>query len=150
MGAWRSGHGHARRLPPGSEERVAKFTELLATAIANAESRAELAASEARARGLAREQAALRRVATLVAGMHTPDDLFTTLAEEVGVLFEVDGSAIVRYEADGAAAIAGCGRRSDLVSRWASRFPLEGENLAGEVHRTGWARRRKATRLRQG
>ena len=74
--------------------------ELVATAVANAESRAELAASEARARGLAREQAALRRVATLVASEHTPDDLFTTLAEEVGVLFEVDGSAILRYEAD--------------------------------------------------
>ena len=44
----------------------AKFTELVATAIANTESRAELAASEARAR-LAGEQAALRRVATLVA-----------------------------------------------------------------------------------
>ena len=45
-------------LPPDTEERVAKFTELVATAIANAESRAELASSEARAQDLAREQAA--------------------------------------------------------------------------------------------
>jgi GAF domain-containing protein len=36
-------------LPPDTEERVERFTELAATAIANAESRSELAASEARA-----------------------------------------------------------------------------------------------------
>ena len=39
-------------LPPDTEERVAKFTELVATAIANAESRAELAVSEARAHAI--------------------------------------------------------------------------------------------------
>jgi signal transduction histidine kinase len=36
------------RLPPDAEERMANFTELVATAIANARSRAELAASRAR------------------------------------------------------------------------------------------------------
>jgi signal transduction histidine kinase len=35
-------------LPPGAEERLARFTELVATAIANAEGRAEVAASRAR------------------------------------------------------------------------------------------------------
>jgi GAF domain-containing protein len=50
-----------RPLPPDTEARLADFTELVATAIANAESRAGLAR-------LAQEQAALRRVATLVAG----------------------------------------------------------------------------------
>src|ERR1700761_1003256 len=47
-------------LPPGTEARLASFTELVATAIANTESRAALAR-------LAEEQAALRRMATLVA-----------------------------------------------------------------------------------
>ena len=47
-------------LPPDTETRLASFTELVATAIANTESRAALAR-------LAEEQAALRRVATLVA-----------------------------------------------------------------------------------
>src|SRR5215469_8224022 len=47
-------------LPAGTEERLAAFTELAATAIANAQARVEL-------RGFAEEQAALRRVATLVA-----------------------------------------------------------------------------------
>jgi signal transduction histidine kinase len=35
-------------LPPGTEQRIAQFAELVATAIANAESRAELTASRAR------------------------------------------------------------------------------------------------------
>ena len=56
-----------KRLPANAEKRLEKFAELLGTAIANADSRAELAASEARARKLAEEQASLRRVATLVA-----------------------------------------------------------------------------------
>src|SRR5579863_8330856 len=47
------------QLPTGTEERVAKFTELVATAISNAQSRAELASSEARAYELSREQGAL-------------------------------------------------------------------------------------------
>ena len=132
-----------KHLPPDAEERLEKFTALLATAIANAESRAELAASEARARGLAREQAALRRVATLVASEHTPDDLFTTLAQEVGVLFEVDGSAIVRYEADSSATVVAGWSDGAITIPLGERFPLDGENLAGEVHRTGWARRKE-------
>jgi len=139
-----------KHLPPDAEERLEKFTELLATAIANAESRAELAASDARARGLAREQAALRRVATLVASEHTPDDLFATLAEEVGVLFEVDGSAIVRYEADSSATVVAGWSDGAITIPLGEQFPLEGENLAGEVHRAGRPSARKATRLRKG
>jgi PAS domain S-box-containing protein len=38
----------AEPLPPGAEQRLARFTDLVATAIANAESRAEVAASRAR------------------------------------------------------------------------------------------------------
>src|SRR5262249_37166156 len=73
--------------PPDPEDRLADFTELLATAIGNAESRGELAASEARARELAEEQAALRRVATLVAEGGEADDLFAAVAREVADLF---------------------------------------------------------------
>src|SRR5262249_13446311 len=58
----------AHHWPPDTEDRLAAFTELLAAAIANTDSRGELAASEAQARKLADEQAALRRGAALVAG----------------------------------------------------------------------------------
>jgi signal transduction histidine kinase len=49
-----------RRLPPDTEQRLLNFTELVATAIANAESRAELTAS--RARIVAASDEARRRV----------------------------------------------------------------------------------------
>ena len=48
-------------LPSDTEERLEKFTELIATAVANAQARESLAELAAE------EQAALRRVATLVA-----------------------------------------------------------------------------------
>jgi PAS domain S-box-containing protein len=62
-------------LPANTEERLEKFTELAATAIANAES------GEARA-VLTEEQAALRRVATLVAREPSQADLFAAIARE--------------------------------------------------------------------
>ena len=46
----------AEPLPPGAEERLARFTDLVATAIANAESRAEVAASRARVVAAADEE----------------------------------------------------------------------------------------------
>ena len=50
----------AEPCPPETESHIARFADLVATAIANAEARAEV-------ERLADEQAALRRVATLVA-----------------------------------------------------------------------------------
>ena len=61
----------------GLETRLADFTELVATAIANAESRAGVVR-------LAAEQMALRRVATLVARGVAPEEVFDAVVEEVG------------------------------------------------------------------
>jgi hypothetical protein len=57
------------RLPDRIEDRLAEFTELVATAISNTASREELAR-------LADEQASLRRVATLVACELPPGQVF--------------------------------------------------------------------------
>ena len=64
-------------LPADTEARLAGFTELVATAIANAQARTEL-------RVFAEEQAALRRVATLVARAAAPGDVFAAVTAEVG------------------------------------------------------------------
>src|SRR4029077_6509157 len=87
-------------LPPDTEARLSDFTELVATAIANAESREALAA-------LADEQAALRRVATLVATGGGPEPLFQAVADEVRRLFGSSMSAILRFEDDGTATTLG-------------------------------------------
>jgi signal transduction histidine kinase len=80
-------------LPPDTEKRVANFTDLVATAIADSESRSHL-------EQLASEQAALRRVATLVAQDVPASELFSAVAREVGTLFGADFTAMIRYEPD--------------------------------------------------
>lgn len=62
-------------LPPDTASRIGQFTELMAAAIANADARAEAAR-------LADEQAALQRVATLVAHSASPSAVFDAVAEE--------------------------------------------------------------------
>jgi signal transduction histidine kinase len=117
-------------LPADTEARLASFTELVATAIANAESRAELAR-------LAEEQAALRRVATLVARGVPPEELFTAVTEEVGRLLGTDFAEMVRYESDdtltGLATWAAEGEHP-LVP---GPRPLKGGALASTISRTG-------------
>src|SRR5262245_42886752 len=87
-------------LPEDAEARVAAFTELVATAVSNAQAREEL-------QRLADEQAALRRVATLVARGIGPEGVFRAVAVEVGVLFGADVAAIVRFEDDGTVTVLG-------------------------------------------
>jgi signal transduction histidine kinase len=92
--------GREQRLPADTEKRLAGFTELVATAIANAEAREEL-------RRVADEQAALRRVATLVARGEPPAAVFSAVAEEVAALYNADTASVVRFEPDGQATLMG-------------------------------------------
>jgi signal transduction histidine kinase len=117
-------------LPADIEARLGSFTELVATAVANAESRAGLAR-------LAEEQAALRRVATLVAAGASPQDVFAAVVAEVGQLLPVDLANMCRYEP---------GRMQTFVATWGrpgkrfpegSRWPLGGKNLATIVFDEG-------------
>jgi GAF domain-containing protein len=115
-------------LPADTEARLASFTELLATAIANAESRAGLAR-------LAEEQAALRRVATLVARGTRPEEVFAAVANEVGRLLSVDMANVIRYESDGTVMfVASAGEHRFPVG---SRWPLGETNLSTLVLETG-------------
>jgi GAF domain-containing protein len=130
-----------QRLPPDTEERLAAFTELVATAIANAEGRAELADSEARAHDLAREQAALRRVATLVAREPPSEAFFSTVAREVASVLNVPGALVERFEADGASVSIGAAYDSDLsgAERFlgvGARTPPDPGSLTAQVFET--------------
>jgi GAF domain-containing protein len=84
----------AEPLPSETESRLGQFTELLATAIDNAEARAEI-------ERLADEQAALRRVATLVAEGASPGALFDAVALEMEQLLGADSVSLARYGPDG-------------------------------------------------
>jgi PAS domain S-box-containing protein len=128
-------------LPEDTEERLSDFTELVATALANAESRAELAASETRARTLAEEQAALRRVATLVAREASPVELLATVAEEVARVLDVEAVGIDRFESDGTGTLVAQSDTPWDPPPLGARFTLEGENVVTAVFRTGQAAR---------
>jgi signal transduction histidine kinase len=117
-------------LPAGTEARLARFTELAATAIANTQARVELQSS-------ADEQAALRRVATLVARSAPPEQVFAAVTEEAGRLFTADFAMMIRYASDGT---------GTAVGAWASAgappiavgtpVPLGGRNLTSLVFET--------------
>ena len=117
-------------LPSDIEERLALFAELLTSALASAESRAELAR-------VAGEQAALRRVATLVARGAPSGTLFAAVAEEVGQLFQVDHASMCRYESDGTMVVLAAWSRSGEPFPVGSRRVVEGKNVYTLVAETG-------------
>jgi signal transduction histidine kinase len=122
-------------LPPDTEVRLASFTELVATAIANTESRAAVAL-------LAEQQAALRRVATLVAEAASPTEVFSAIGKEVNGLLVAEHSAIVRLEADGEITIvASCGIAGDVLPLGA-RFKSQPGWVLAPVVKTGLSARK--------
>src|SRR5262249_12939218 len=83
-----------------SEVRLGQVTDPVAVAIAKAQARDDLLR-------LAEEQAALRRVATLVAQAVAPDEIFAGVAVEVGTILGLPCVEVVRYDGDGTATVVG-------------------------------------------
>src|SRR5262249_6575393 len=84
-------------MPPDTEKRLTRFTELVATAVANADARREL-------ERVAAEQASLQRVATLVAEGRRPVEVFAAVTEQVAELFDAM-TAVQRFDHDGPAVV---------------------------------------------
>jgi signal transduction histidine kinase len=89
-------------------------------------------------RRIADEQAALRRVATLVARAAPPKQVFASVAEEVGRLLAADSAILLRYytldlEVIGAWMSTGAPPPTPV----GGRLPLGGQNVTTQVHRTG-------------
>ncbi|HMI29324.1 MAG TPA: GAF domain-containing sensor histidine kinase [Gaiellaceae bacterium] len=119
-------------LPPDTEERLEEFTELVGTAIANAESREALAR-------LADEQSALRQVATLVAQGVPPDKLFLAVSDEVRRLFGTEVAAVARFVPN-VPALDVIGLGSVAEERW----ELEDWMATAQVRRSGRSARAEA------
>ncbi len=115
--------------PPSTEARLSDFTELVGTAIANAESLESLAR-------VAEEQAALRRIATLVARGADPSDVFESVINESADLVGADGVLLSRYEPDAEMrVVASCGPNSAEVPP-DTQIDHKGENVATIVRRS--------------
>ena len=115
-----------------TEARLSAFTELAATAISKADANDEL-------RQLAEEQAALRRVATLVAEVAPPDEIFTAVVDEVGTILGLQGIELVRYEGDGTATVIGAS--GDHPFPPGSGWTLDAPSVMTKVFRTSRAAR---------
>ena len=123
---------------------IAAVTSLLLAAVTAERIRAarKLAAAESAQRALADEQAALRRVATLVAGEAPPSRVFEQATEEVARLLGLPGANIVQY--DGA-------RTMTVVGAWSENGPpsfpvgqrldIDSDTALARVVRTGAAAR---------
>jgi signal transduction histidine kinase len=117
----------------GRLEGVQLIAGQLAVSLDNAQLYAEF-------RRVAGEQAALRRVATLVAQAAPPEKVFAAVAEEAGRLLAVEFAVLVRYD-DPPDSI-------EFVGTWSStgapaptpvgtRLPLGGRNVTTLVYQTG-------------
>ena len=103
--------------------------------------------AEQELRELADEQAALRRVATLVASEGDPARVFSAVTEEVGRLLGAHSANMVRYE-DGpwATVVGGWSAQGAPQVEVGARVPLDGQTTAARVWRTGRPRGWTATR----
>ena len=130
-------------LPAAALDRLAGFTELVATAIANSEARTEI-------ERLAQEQAALRRVATLVARGAETSEVFGAVADEVSEVMHLPIAAVQRYEDDETMTVVAA--RSDRPHPFepGTRWSLHPSGLAARVRRTGTAGRSEGYGERRG
>jgi signal transduction histidine kinase len=123
--AWPEG----AEIPDGAEDRIAAFAELVSYAIDNAETREDL-------RRLADEQAALRRIATLVAEGADAHAVFDAVCEETGRLFDATSVNLAHFTAEGF---------NETMAGWSIRgvhvptgtlLPLEGDTINAVVRST--------------
>jgi signal transduction histidine kinase len=86
---------------------------------------------------LGEEQAALRRVATLVAQRVSSTTLFEAVTREVGLLCDAELARTERYEADGSVTGVGAWSRAEGQLVVGTRIVLEGASIADLVRATG-------------
>jgi hypothetical protein len=94
-------------------------------------------------RRLAAEQAALRRLATLVAGGVEPSKVFDAVTDEMRRSVPAARAGLLRYESTGEVTIVGAAYESDAPanSPVGTRYPIGSDTLAAVVRHTGQAAR---------
>jgi len=124
------GSSRPEPLPAGTEMRIGAFTELMATAIANSDARAEI-------ERLAEEQAALRHVATLVARGAETEEVFAAVAREVAEVMHLPVAAVQRFEDDETTTVTAAWSDRAHPFQPGTRWPYHPSGLGGRVRQTG-------------
>jgi GAF domain-containing protein len=86
---------------------------------------------------LVEEQAALRRVATLVASGAPSADVFSAVAQGVAQVMHMPMVGIYRYDIDGLVTIIATWSDRPHVLQPGTRWPLDGQSMVARVQRTG-------------
>ena len=119
---------------------IAALTSLLLAAMTAERTRAAeaLAATESTQRAMADEQAALRRVATLVAEEAAPDRVFEQVTEEVGRLLGLPSAGVVHFDGPGRMRVVGSWSRDGTPHfPVGATYPVDGETVVAKVLQTG-------------
>jgi PAS domain S-box-containing protein len=117
-------------LPPNAEDRLVHFTELVAIALSNTQAHEDL-------QRLADEQAALRRIATLVAEGADPIAVFDAVCRETGRLLPATTVNLTHFTPDGFhLTISGWSLRGVHVPT-GTHLPLDGDSIDAIVYRSG-------------
>jgi PAS domain S-box-containing protein len=82
------------------------------------------------------EQAALRRVATLVAKGAAPEKVFDAVVAEMHMLLGADNTRLMRYEAGNMVTVVASRSDPEAEIPETGRYSLDGDNVAAAVQRT--------------
>lgn len=118
--------GQPTPLPANIESRLAEFAALASTAISSAQRRAEV-------ERLAGEHAALRRVATLVAGGAEPEKVWDVVLSELAELCDAPRTSLLRYDSADSVTVIAARAVAGNVERLPSRWPVTGNTLSAQV-----------------
>jgi signal transduction histidine kinase len=100
--------------------------------------RREAEASHAEASALAEQQAALRRVATLVARGVDPSEVYPAAVAELSRGLGIDNVALLQYQSDQAVVLLATRDERGLTRlSIGERLSLDGDNVAAMIHDTG-------------
>ena len=138
-------------MPPDTEARIGDFADLVATAIANAATRSELQASQDKLRMLAEQQAALRRVATLVARGTSPSEVFAAVAEAMARCLHAGNASVNRFDGDTVTVLALARIEPGMKHKPVvdERHTLKGDSIASRVFHTGRPARLDSSELQR-
>jgi signal transduction histidine kinase len=112
---------------------VAALTSLVLAAVT-----AERAASERAQQALTDEQAALRRIATLVAGEAASDRVFEQVTVEAAQTLGAAAASLARFDEDGTVTfVGGWSETGRLAFPVGSRVPVQETGVLAEIRKTG-------------
>jgi signal transduction histidine kinase len=118
--------GRHRPLPPGTEGRLIQFAQIVAAAVSSTRSRDALAR-------MAKEQAALRRVAELVARGAALNEVFDSVATEAAQILGDAAANLLRYDDGGVATVVAACHSAVPVGL---RVPTDQDTASGRLRRT--------------